>query len=154
MLPASNGWPVLEYKDAVRVQVPKVPGCWLTVAPEAADLLSWVVWRFHTTVDRVNPKTTAAWNVRPIAGSNRWSTHATGGAVDINWDEFPMFTTRMTRVQRNRAKKIEDDSQGTLVWGGRRSWVQLGRADEMHYEIRASKRVAAQVGRQLVKQIR
>jgi len=126
----------------------------LTVAPEAADLLKWVVWRFHTQVDRVRPSTTAAWNVRPIAGSNRWSTHATGGAVDINWDEFPMFSTRMTRVQRNHAKKIEDDSRGTIVWGGRRSWVLAGRADEMHFEIHGTKHQAQLVGRILVKEIK
>ena len=134
----------------VVVTVPGVlPRVRLTCHPKAAPLLTWIVYQVDQWVAPVNPKTTAAWNNRPIAGSDRWSTHATGAAVDINWDLWPMFRVSMTKDQRRVCRRIEKFTQGAVVWGGRSSWVRRGRADEMHWEIVASPERALIVGEKL-----
>jgi len=133
-----------------RVTVPGVsPEVRITCHPDAAPLLTWIIYQVDRRVAPVNPKTTAAWNNRPIAGSDRWSTHATGAAVDINWDLWPMFRRNMSRAQRRACESIEQRCGLAVVWGGRTSWVARGRADEMHWEIVVVPARAKRVGMML-----
>jgi hypothetical protein len=70
------------------------------------------------------------YNVRPIRGTtNRWSAHAFGAAVDLNWDRNPMATTLVTDMPPWMIDLWE--SHGFL-WGGR----YRTRKDAMHYEVR------------------
>lgn len=149
--PPSNHWPApTSYEQMARVTVPHVkPVVKLTCHPKAASLLTWIVWQVDQNVAPVNPSTTAAWNNRPIAGSNRWSTHATGAAVDINWDLWPMFKQNMSKQQRKACWRIQEITKGAVVWGGKRSWVLAGRADEMHWEIVVQPDTALRVGKRL-----
>ena len=146
--PPSNRWTApTEYSSMTRATVPDVePTVTITCHPKAAPLLTWIIWQVDKRVAPVNPRTTAAWNNRPIAGSDRWSTHATGAAVDINWDLWPMFRVSMSRRQRATCMGLERATLGAVVWGGRRSWVARGRADEMHWEIVVSPARAHAVG--------
>ena len=149
--PPSNRWTApTDYSSMTRATVPDVdPTVTITCHPKAAPLLTWIIWQVDKRAAPVNPRTTAAWNNRPIAGSDRWSTHATGAAVDINWDLWPMFRSRMTRAQRRTCTDIERRCKGAVVWGGRTTWVASGRVDEMHWEIVATPEEAYATGRRL-----
>jgi len=82
-------------------------------------------------------KTTGGYNFRKIANSNRYSCHAYGLAVDINWDLNPVTRDGSTKTnfKDSTIKKILDiktqDGLQVFRWGGDyRSYK-----DPMHFEI-------------------
>lgn len=82
-------------------------------------------------------KTTGGYNFRKIANSNRYSCHAYGLAVDINWDLNPVTRDGSTKTnfKDNTIKKILDiktqDGLQVFRWGG----YYRSYKDPMHFEI-------------------
>ena len=82
-------------------------------------------------------KTTGGYNFRKIANSNRYSCHAYGLAVDINWDLNPVTrdgSTKTNLKDSTIAKILEIKTQDGLPvfrWGGNYKSYK----DPMHFEI-------------------
>lgn len=77
---------------------------------------------------------TGAYNCRHIAGTNRYSLHAYGIALDINWQSNPMRRPLTTDMPAGMVAEIEAirTNSGAQVWrwGGR-----FSTPDAMHFEI-------------------
>ena len=141
---SQNGWPVIKEqssKDLVVIRIPGTgtPGIPLRVQKDCAPLLAYVASRVHKDVSdlRKNNKPgvtqdEGGYNYRKIDGSNNFSNHASGTAIDLNWKLFPMFKRRMTKKQREAALAVEQELSEVIRWGGSFS---LSRVDEMHWEI-------------------
>jgi hypothetical protein len=81
----------------------------------------------QATVDRLRiSRTAGAYCHRKISGSDRWSNHAFGGAIDIDSAHNGFHTGRGTQPT---LLTEAFDSVG-FRWGGR----YRGRTDPMHYE--------------------
>jgi len=79
----------------------------------------------------VDPKQSGGYNFRRIAGTNSWSNHAFGAAIDVNWH----VNTR-SRGQTNLPDNIGEVAQRHgLAWGG--TWSN---PDYMHFEIAGANR--------------
>lgn len=143
---SQNGWPVIESqsdKDLTVIRIPGTgtPGIPLRVQKDCAPLLAYVASQVHEKVTdlRKNNKPgkfqdEGGYNYRKIDGSSSFSNHASGTAIDLNWQLFPMFKRRMTKKQREAALAIEAELSEVIRWGGSYS---PSRVDEMHWEIKS-----------------
>lgn len=142
---SDNGWPVIESQSdrqlvVIRIPGTGTPGIPLRVQRDCAPLLAYVASRVHQDVTDLKlgnkPGKTqdeGGYSFRKIDGSSRYSNHASGTAIDLNWSRFPMFKRRMTKKQRTAAQAIADELSEVIRWGGNYS---PARVDEMHWEIR------------------
>lgn len=78
---------------------------------------------------RIDPRQSGGYNYRKIAGSERWSTHAFGTAIDINWHQ----NTRQKGVTDLPDNVGEIAKKYGLSWGG--TWTN---PDYMHFEVSGS----------------
>lgn len=143
---SQNGWPVIKSqsdKDLVVIRIPGTgtPGIPLRVQKDCAPLLAYVASRVHKDVTDLRkgnkPGVTqdeGGYNYRKIDGSSSFSNHASGTAIDLNWQLFPMFKRRMNKKQRQAALAIEQELSEVIRWGGSFS---PSRVDEMHWEIKS-----------------
>ena len=60
-----------------------------------------------------------------------FSNHASGTAIDLNWQKFPMFKRNMNKKQEEACRAIVKDCEGLIRWGGD---YKTG-VDQMHFEI-------------------
>lgn len=143
---SENGWPVIESqsdRDLTVIRIPGTgnPGIPLRVQKDCAPLLAYVASRVHAEVSDLRENNKAGkfqdeggYNYRKIrGGSSRFSNHASGTAMDLNWQKWPMFKRRMTKKQRAAAEAIAADTAEVIRWGGNYS---PARVDEMHWEIK------------------
>lgn len=81
---------------------------------------------------------TGAYNCRPITGGSRYSLHAYGIAIDVNWTTNPYGAVLRTDMPPAMIRAVEAirTNGGAVVWrwGGRYS----GNKDAMHFEVVAS----------------
>ena len=81
---------------------------------------------------------TGAYNCRQITGGTKYSLHAYGIAVDLNWNTNPYGRTLVTDMAIGMIEAIEGirTAGGVQVWrwGGR----YRGNKDAMHFEVVAS----------------
>lgn len=92
-------------------------------------VLNWFMLQYALLVEPIG-KATGCYNRRKIAGSTKWSNHASATAVDINWVKHPANSGRYvgyTPTQRAAVEKILK-TLPVLRWGATFS-------DPMHYEI-------------------
>lgn len=100
--------------------------------------------------DRVaGPNPPYAWGhaYRKISGSDSWSNHAWGLAVDIRNDLFPQFTDNMTAAQKRDSRDIA--ARHGCRWGGDYS---AGNLDQMHFEYMGTPGEADDLARRLESQ--
>lgn len=145
MTRSENGWPVITSsgdKNLVVIRIPGTgnPGIPLRVQKDCAAVLAYVASRVHKEVSDLRENNKAGkfqdeggYNYRKIDGSSRYSNHASGTAIDLNWQKWPMFKRRMTKKQREAAQAIAADLSEVIRWGGNYS---AARVDEMHWEIK------------------
>lgn len=139
MAKSQNGWTVQNTKAN------------LWPHPQVGPILAGPVWvvlaaflrRYHTEIEPIGPQS-GCYNRRKIAGSRKWSNHASATAVDLNWGRHPVGGkyTGYTAQQVTAVYDLLEDFPA-LRWGA------VFR-DPMHYEI-APGVTPAQVERQATK---
>lgn len=94
-------------------------------------VMHWLATRYDLEVERIDTKQSGGYNRRKIAGSAKWSNHASGTAIDLNWRKHPVggTTTGFTDHQVTHIKAIMRTAGGVLRWGG------PAFRDPMHFEI-------------------
>lgn len=103
-------------------------------------VLSWFVRQFDKLVEPVDRGHSGCYNRRRIAGSLKWSNHASATAVDLNWAKHPAgHLNTFSSWQRHQIRALLATTAGVIRWG------QLFN-DEMHFEI-APKVTPSQVER-------
>lgn len=89
----------------------------------------WLCEHFAAAVEPIKKGWSWGWSYRKIAGSAKWSNHASGTAVDLNAPRHPAGKRgTFTKAQQEQIRLILAASHGVLRWG------QLFK-DEMHFEI-------------------
>ena len=136
---SQNGWPVASAEEQDRDPIfgnVKVPNG--VLKGDVAIIFRYVAKRFDETVESLRAGTCWGWFVKKIEGSNTYSNHASGTAIDLNADRHPMgipASQNMTPRQIAACRQIVADCEGVIRWGGDYS----GRPDPMHWEINAGK---------------
>lgn len=129
-------------RDAAQMTWVRAPisGATWQVHREVAPLLSWIVaeaerrgYLFHRP-GQVHDDW--GWNVRKIAGTNTWSNHSGGVAVDIDATQYPQGQRRKVPP----AWLIALFAQWGWGWGG--GW---NHADPMHFEFTSTVEHARQL---------
>jgi hypothetical protein len=131
---SQNGYPVIDSLEDCKyydiniestVRVPLSPG----VEGEAIALF---LKRFDKYVEKLNRTDTHGYNKRKVANSTDWSNHASGTAADCNATKHVQGRTgTFTDDQVKTIRKIQDDFDGIIKWGGDYRVTK----DEMHFEI-------------------
>jgi hypothetical protein len=98
-----------------------------SVAPNLQSIAEW--W-----ASNIEPITQiGGYNFREIRGyegSGKYSNHASGTAIDINWDKHPLGARGTVTPDQAEAIRKKAAELG-LRWGG----DYRSRADEMHFEV-------------------
>lgn len=137
MAVSQNGWPLC---TADQLDKSPIPGTDVSPVPgllrgDVATLLLWVGEQFNLTVAPVYNPGCWGWNTpTPIPGSNIYSNHCSGTAIDLNAPSFPWTLRTMTDAQREACRKIVNHTEGVVAWGG----DFTTKVDEMHFEINGS----------------
>jgi hypothetical protein len=134
MAKSQNGWPVVK---TGLTSLPQVTGKVLT--GPVWVIMYWLCEYFSRTVEPITKTWSWGWSHRKIAGSAKWSNHASGTAIDLNAPRHPSGKVgTFTSAQAAQIALIVKASRGVLRWG------HLFK-DEMHFEI-APGTTPAQVG--------
>jgi hypothetical protein len=130
------GWPGACAGSYARVQINDA-GAAVTVDRAIAELVALIMHANEAQGYHYRPADTGAYNCRKISGTNVWSLHAYGLAIDENWSTNPYTSPLRT------------DKPGCLVelwnrygfaWGGHYS----GSKDAMHFEFMGTPAQAVQ----------
>jgi hypothetical protein len=145
---SQNGWPVvgspeIENKAIPGTDVKAVPGL---LKGDVAWLLRWVGSEFNKRVDPLITPGCWGWNApTPIPGSDIYSNHCSGTAIDLNAPHFPWTLKTMSARQREECRKIVNKTEGIVAWGGDFTTI----TDEMHFEINGSAADVARIVKKL-----
>ena len=123
MAKSQNGWPVVTNKQLWTH--PLVGGM---LAGPVWVALAWFIREYVRLVEPVQRSQSGCYNRRRIAGSLKWSNHASATAVDLNWTLHPNKRHTFTAAQIVAVNSILNRAGGVLRWG--RLYE-----DEMHFEI-------------------
>ncbi len=123
MAKSQNGWPVVTNKQLW--PHPLVGGI---LAGPVWVVLAWFIREYTRLVEPVSRAQSGCFNPRKIAGSSKWSNHASGTAVDLNWTLHPNRRRTFTAAQVAVITSILNRAGGVLRWGRLYD-------DEMHFEI-------------------
>lgn len=136
-MPSINGFDVVPY-GSPKLKTYVVPGTTtkLSVRAEVAPLLIGFAADFNTHVEKLDGKSSWGHAPRKIAGSDSWSFHAPGIAIDLNANAHPMgkrgtFSTSEVAAIRALLTKYRFQGQSIFRWGG----DYKSKADDMHFEI-------------------
>lgn len=122
-----NGWPVVEATPGTLRPLPAVSGA--VLVGDVWEVFMWLAREYVARVEPINRADSWGWDPRKIAGSEKWSNHASGTAVDFNGTAHPMNKRgTMTAAQTVACRAIQQESGGVLRWGE-------VIPDEMHWEI-------------------
>lgn len=129
---SQNGWPASANPNAIGITTLTLSNgkrfqAASAVAPNLMAMAEW--WNAN-----IEPITMiGGYNFREIRGYENtgiYSNHASGTAIDINWDKHPLGARgTVTESQANAIRKKA--AELGLRWGG----DYRGRADEMHFEV-------------------
>ena len=137
-----NGWPTSKDERSIGVRSFGIPGSIRKVrlAEDAAPILLWVASKFHKQVANLDTEPLAVWGYkyRPaLQGNGKLSDHASGSAIDLRSDKFPVGTAKMTKVQVWRVRRILKACDGLVIWGG--DYKAAVSKDQMHFAIAPGK---------------
>lgn len=145
---SQNGWPLI---NQTQLDNTPIPGTSVRAAPgllegDVAWLLRWVGSEFNKRVDPLVTPGCWGWNVpTPIPGSDIYSNHCSGTAIDLNAPHFPWQYKSMSPRQRGECRKIVNKTDGIVAWGGDFTTI----TDEMHFEINGSAADVARIVKKL-----
>jgi hypothetical protein len=129
---SQNGYSVVSLDDC---RLYRAGGIAIPLRDDACGfVLAEFARRFHKRVERLGPTETFGYSYREIAGTDVFSNHASGTALDLNSAQHPQgkrntFTT--TELANLRA--LLDEFDDVLRWGGDYNST----VDEMHVEVDA-----------------
>jgi hypothetical protein len=111
----------------VRIDAPG--GARFTVGTEAAPHFQALINDMEKAGYKLDPATSGGYNPRMIAGTNTPSLHASGNAVDLNWQRNQRGADRPSDIPPELARALA--AKHGLTWGG--DWKGQTR-DPMHFE--------------------
>ena len=135
-----NGWPVSGDRSAIKVQRFHIPGTLRAVelSADAAPILLRIGTSFHRHVANLDREPLAVWGynyrkIRPQQDDPKapWSDHASGTAIDLRSDKFPIGARNMSVRQRFWVRRILKNCEGLVIWGGDYKTLP----DEMHFAV-------------------
>jgi hypothetical protein len=131
-----NGWPVGTPGSAIGIgtyPVENSPVRLQVKSGDVATILMYVAGRFNREVETLRSGYCGGYEYRRnVNNPSVWSNHASGTAIDLNWDKHPngsKNTFSITQVSAIRA--ILSFCGSVVYWGG----DYRGTVDEMHFEI-------------------
>jgi len=124
MAKSQNGWTV-QSSTANLWPNPHVGGI---LAGPVWVVLSYFVLEFNRKVESVDRSQSGCYNRRKIAGSRKWSNHASATAVDLNWSKHPAGRRGTFAWNGDVVSELVATFDGVIRWGRLFS-------DEMHFEI-------------------
>jgi hypothetical protein len=131
---SQNGWPANSDPSVIDVHSFLVPGTarHLTIrGGDVAAILLGVASRFNSRVETLGASI-GGYNYRVIAGSSVLSNHASGTAIDLNYDKHPQGVHgTFTAAQVSAIRGILAICGSVVRWGGDYTTT----VDEMHFEI-------------------
>lgn len=135
---SDNTWPVpaTNSPGAIGVLTYTVPDTDVRLAVRsgpAATILLHVARRMHQSVETLQRTQCGGFSWRANVNSpTRWSNHASGTAIDLNWQRHPNGARNtFSAAQVGTIRAILDECRGTVRWGGDYTRV----TDEMHFEM-------------------
>ncbi len=131
-----NGWPVGTPASAIGVTNYTIRDTTVTLAVKSGDVanvLMYVAGRFHREVEALRPASCGGWEYRRNVNNTAvWSNHASGTAIDLNWDRHPNGAKgTFTASQVSAIRGILAYCGDVVYWGG----DYRGTTDEMHFEL-------------------
>lgn len=104
--------------------------------PYVGSILAGPVWvvlsafirEFNELVEPVHRAQSGCYNRRKIAGSSKWSNHASATAVDLNWAKHPAGRKGTFAGLESTVSELVGHFHGVIRWGRLYD-------DEMHFEI-------------------
>jgi peptidoglycan hydrolase-like protein with peptidoglycan-binding domain len=129
------GWPAACGGTYGRVAINDA-GAAVTVDVAIAELVGLIMRRNQADGYAYRPGDTGAYNCRKIAGTNTWSLHAYGLAIDENWSTNPYTSPLKTDKP---AWLVQRWNRYGFAWGGHYS----GSKDAMHFEFMGTPAQAA-----------
>ncbi len=118
-----NGWPIVS--EGLQA-LPAVTG--KVLAGDVWVVFDWLV-KQYARVEPINRADSWGHHIRKIAGTDIWSNHSSGTAIDINATKHPAGKRgTMAAAQEAACRAIEKEAGGVLRWG-------VVVPDEMHWEI-------------------
>jgi hypothetical protein len=155
MAVSQNGWEVVNINEAngPKLRLWKIPETSITMrvrSGPAGFLLAHCSTWWHRRIEPLPPIADEhAWSFRKISGSDEYSNHASGTAVDLNSLKHPQgqdptksFSTEQIKLIR---KKMEESYKGLLRWGGDYRTTP----DGMHVEINANAEEIADLAKRM-----
>lgn len=146
---SQNGWPVAsaaqQYTEPLIRDI-KVPNG--VLKGDATVIFLWLAKEYDKRVEPLHKGWCWGWFVKKIEGSDTYSNHASGTAVDFNAPDNPMGTPTkkvMTDKQIAECHKLENESDDVLRWGG----DYVTRPDAMHWEIVGSRAAASKLAKKI-----
>jgi hypothetical protein len=135
---SQNKWQVIKDSSDKKLTVVRLAGSNvpLRLHKDAAKLLAYVAVRFDKEVSKLKLNNKpgfqddGGYSFRKIGSSNVYSNHASGTAIDLNWQKFTMFKRNMSKKQIEACSNIVADCEGLIRWGG-----FYRNVDQMHFEI-------------------
>jgi hypothetical protein len=137
MATSQNGYPVIASSAGTRLwQVPQTDRALRLRPGDPGFVLIWLALWFHQRIEDLDRERTWddwGWAYRKIAGSNTYSNHASGTAVDLNAVQHPQGVhNTFTPIQRTKINWcLRVRLRGVVRWGGTFSTT----VDDMHWEI-------------------
>lgn len=143
---SQNGWVAKNYQLMNTVVVPTANVRVTVRKGDVTTVLLWLLEQYHKRVEPLRQKDTGGYNPRSIVGNHTLSNHASGTAVDTNWNDHVLGKSgTFTNKQEQEIDEILNYLEGVVRWGGNYS----GRKDEMHFEIVGSPTAVARVARKI-----
>lgn len=130
MSASQNGWRVIARDECQTIQA---PGGALAVHPKLAVIFTDLASQWHTTVQRLLWPGCWGYALRPIKGTDTYSNHSSGTAVDFSAPELPQGVAPhilLTAKELSAIGELERRYAPVLQWGGR--WPH---PDAMHWEV-------------------
>ena len=95
-------------------------------------MLAHFLTQYHSRVEPISRTETFGHSQRKISGSDEWSNHASGTAIDANSTQHAYGRVNTySRAEEAALRDLLDDYDGVIKWGGDYRYTK----DEMHYEI-------------------
>ena len=130
MATSQNGYTVIERDDC---KFYKIAGIDLPLRPDDCGyVLAHFARHFNREVEALGATETFGHALRQISGSNDWSNHASGTALDLNASQHPQGKTGTFAPMEQAALDLLVKQYDEVVrWGGTFRTTK----DEMHFEI-------------------
>lgn len=133
-----NGWVASKDERAIGIRSYRIPRTdrHVRVCEDAAPILLWVATKFHAAVANLDKDPLAVWGYkyRPaLQGNGKLSDHASGSAIDLRSDRFPVGTDNMSALQKLMVRRILNRCDGLIIWGG--DYKSAASKDQMHFAI-------------------